>query len=288
MKTYTGTPFSKLLTEYRRKAGFPTAYRFYHDNGGKGVLKISYRKYLMIEQGRILPLIDRLGTFIWALRLIPKSPEANILAETWLKTMAGEDAFRDVLEPLIAAGRAPAQLSPMQDAITRCLAEKKFFLTEEQMRAISASRENHLVYTALSNDTGAWTKESAASALGLGAAAAGKAMDALTAAKLLKRSKGKYTCPIADKLRMCPAPQNNSAVPESLANMDRYLDEMVAKGSGTFRRQMILRADAQELNKLFPVLEADLMTAGSYAVRAKTPNSAMFFVENRVVKLLDF
>ncbi len=288
MNNYVGTQFSKLLTECRRKAGFPTAYRFYHDNGGKGVLKISYRKYLMIEQGRILPLVDRLGTFIWALRLIPKSPEANALAEAWLKTMAGEDAFRDVIEPLLTAGRGVSHVSPMQNAITRSMAEKKVFLTEEQMQAISVSRENHLVYTALSNDTGNWTKESMARALGLSLAAAGKALDALTAAKVLKKTKSTYSCPMADKLRIMPYPQQHGPLPDTLARTDRYLDEMVAKGSRTFRRQMIMRADEQELQNLFPVLEADHITAASYAVREKTPNSAMFLVEHLVVKLLDF
>lgn len=288
MKTYTGTPFSKLLTEYRRKAGFPTAYRFYHDNGGKGVLKISYRKYLMLEQGRILPLIDRIGTFVCALRLISYGPEAKALAEAWLRTMAGEEAFRDILAPLLASGRGAVPLSPMQNAMQRSLAEKKVFLTEEQMRVIAASRENYLAYTALSNDTGSWTRESAARALGLGAAAAGKALDALAAVKLMKKSKGVYKCPIADKLRVCPYPPQNRPLADYEVRMDGYLDDLVNKGTREFRRQMTLRADALDLRNFFPVLDADFFTSASYAVREKTANSAMFLVESRVIKLLDF
>ena len=45
------TIFSDVLTQLRKDSGFATAYSFYHDNGGAPVLKVSYRKYLMMEQG---------------------------------------------------------------------------------------------------------------------------------------------------------------------------------------------------------------------------------------------
>ena len=68
-----------MLVQLSKEAGFPTAYRFYHDNGGAAGLKISYRNYLLIEQGKKLPALGRLVTFTWALRLISKTPTANAL-----------------------------------------------------------------------------------------------------------------------------------------------------------------------------------------------------------------
>ena len=49
------TLFSEMLKKYRREAGFISAYSYYHDNGGKTVFRFSYRMYLLIEQGKILP-----------------------------------------------------------------------------------------------------------------------------------------------------------------------------------------------------------------------------------------
>lgn len=54
------TIFSEMLVKLRKAAGFSTAYRFYHDSGGAGMLKISYRKYLLLEQGQSLPSADKL------------------------------------------------------------------------------------------------------------------------------------------------------------------------------------------------------------------------------------
>ena len=84
------TIFSDTLNKLRRESGFPTAYRFFHDNGGDKVLGMCYRKYLMMEQGRILPLFKHLRGFIFGLRLVTGSlPMPEILLRAWLKTMSG-------------------------------------------------------------------------------------------------------------------------------------------------------------------------------------------------------
>lgn len=71
------TIFSRQLTAARKSAGFSTAYRFYHDNGGQAILKLTYRNYLRLEQGLILPVPEKLGVLLFALRLTHGSPEAN-------------------------------------------------------------------------------------------------------------------------------------------------------------------------------------------------------------------
>ena len=63
------TLFSETLTRLRREAGFPTAYRFFHDNCGAKVLGMGYRKYLLMEQGKILPLFKHLRAFVAGLRI---------------------------------------------------------------------------------------------------------------------------------------------------------------------------------------------------------------------------
>ena len=54
------TAFSETLCRIRAAEGFPTAYRFFHDNGGTQVLGFTYRQYLRMEQGKNLPECQKL------------------------------------------------------------------------------------------------------------------------------------------------------------------------------------------------------------------------------------
>ena len=104
------TIFSETLVKLRKAAGFPTAYRFYHDNGGAAALKVTYRNYLMMEQGHSLPVAVRLERLLIGLRLLRATPESRELTLAWLKTMLGEELNSRLIEPLLAApapGRAP-------------------------------------------------------------------------------------------------------------------------------------------------------------------------------------
>jgi len=96
-----GTIFSDTLVKLRQEAGFPTAYRFFHDNGGDKVLGMCYRKYLMMEQGRNLPVLGRLERLIVGLHMPFGTPAARELTLAWLKTMAGEESYAGLLEPLM-------------------------------------------------------------------------------------------------------------------------------------------------------------------------------------------
>jgi hypothetical protein len=111
------TIFSETLTRLRKGAGFPTAYRFYHDNGGAPFFKVSYRNYLMMEQGRNLPVLGRLAKIILGLRIPERTPESRELTMAWLKTMAGGEAYADMLEPLFYQGAPAKESSPAEEAL---------------------------------------------------------------------------------------------------------------------------------------------------------------------------
>ncbi|HBA59329.1 MAG TPA: hypothetical protein DCZ92_00620 [Elusimicrobia bacterium] len=283
------TIFSRLLVQLRKEAGFPTAYKFYHDTGGKGVLKMSYRAYLMAEQGRILPELGRLGVFIWALGLTSKSVEANAFVSAWLKTMAGEDNFKDLVEPLLAAAAAAAApgLSPMQKAVKKSMAAQKYHLTVEQAAAIYASHDNYLCYLAMSNDTGAWGKKEFAARLSLKEPVAEKALKALAAVKIVKEvKKGVYKCPLAGRIREFP---HMGTLPEELRKkIHSYDNELEATGQRAFVCRSIIRADEVDLHNYFPIVEVNVSTAETYSVNEKTGHSALFMVEGKVTKLRDF
>ena len=281
------TVFSKLLIQLRKKAGFSTAYGFYHDNGGKGVFKISYRGYLMIERGKNLPIAGRLGIFIWALRLISKSAEANALLAAWLRTMTGEETFRDLIEPLMAVKSDKPGLTPMQKAMEKSIAEKKYFFTVEQVKGIYATYDSYQCYLALTNDTGSWTKKEVATRLMMTEAAADKALRTLAGVKLLKEiKKGVYKCPIVGMMKEYP---NTLGLPPDLREkVQAYDDKLAANGTLPFLYRSILRADEPDFRNFFPIMGADINTASTYAIHEKTEKSALFMVEGRVIKLRDF
>ena len=281
------TIFSNLLVQLRKDAGFPTAYRFYHDAGGRDVLKISYRKYLLVEQGKILPVMDKLGTFIWALGMIANSREANAFVTAWLKTMAGEENFKDLLAPLLGAGPDAQGLTPMQKAMKKSMAAQKYHITVEQTAAIYASHENYLCYLALSNDTAAWSKKEFSARLSMKEPAAEKALKALAAVKIVKEvKKGVYKCPAAGMIREYP--HLGTLPPELKEKVHGYDNELEALGKRTFVCRSIIRADETDLHNYYPIVEVNVNTAETYSVTEKTAHSALFMVEGKVTKLRDF
>ena len=281
------TIFSKMLVRLRKDAGFPTAYRFYHDNGGRGVLKISYRKYLLIEQGRNLPALERLGTFLFALRIVNKSAEANELAIAWLKTMAGEDAFRDIIEPLLTAKPDAPGFSPMQKAMKKALDTKKYYLTPEQIEVMFSTRDTYLCFLAMSNDTGAWSKKEFAARLAMPQARANAALKALAGAKIVKAvKKDVYKCPLAGAMVEYP---HLASLPQELLKKMRGFDaELLAAGEPVWLRSGIIRADETVFRSFFPVMGINISTAQTYAVTEKTEKSALFKVEGKITKLRNF
>ncbi len=281
------TPFSKLLVQLRKEAGFPTAYRFYHDNGGNGVLKISYRNYLMIEQGRSLPGLERLGTFLWALHLFLKSAEANTFVSAWLETMAGPEHFKELFKPLLAAKQGAQGLSPMQNAMKKAMTNTKIHLSMAQMEAIFANQDNHLCFHAITNDTGAWPKKEFAARLQLTEAAAEKALKALARVKIVKEvKKGVYKSPMAGALLQYP--RRELLPQEFCARMQEYGDELAATGKRVLQCRTMVRADGAEFNNFYPVMQVNNDTAATYAIEEKTDRSALYLVEGKITKIRDF
>lgn len=281
------TIFSKKLVQLRKAAGFPTAYRFYHDNGGRGVLKISYRKYLLIEQGKSLPALERLNVFLFALRIVNKSAAANELVAAWLKTLAGEDSYAELIEPLVSRTQGAQGYSPMQEAMSKALSDKKYYLTPAQVAVIAASKANHLCFTALSNDTGSWTVKDLSGLFGVPARELAAALKALCGAKLLKEvRKNVYKCPFAGA--MLEYPHLATLDPALMKRLGERSSLLTAEGAPVWMSRGIIRADEVALRSFFPIMGLNIQTAQTYAITEKTDRSALFMVEGRITKLKKF
>jgi hypothetical protein len=282
-----GTIFSETLVRLRAEAGFKTAYSFFHENGGQQVLGLSYRKYLLLEQGKNLPALGRLTRLSYALRLTPQGPEANGLAEAWLRTFAGEDVYQEVLAPLVVPRAEAKGMTPMHEAMKKNIAEKKYFLTPEQYRVILSSFEAYLCYHALSNESGSWKAGDLAKNLQLGKAATVAALKALKEVKVVKEPrKGVFNCPLAGL--QIDAPQLNLLDASFRAKNDEYHKKLMESGRNEWFAACLLRADGDVFKGYLPLMGLNMQAAGSYATSKKTPASALFMVESRVVRLRDF
>ncbi len=282
-----GTLFSDTLMRLRKTAGFPTAYRFYHDNGGAPVLQLSYRKYLMMEQGRILPVIGRLQKLFFALRLPPKTPPANELVLAWLKTMAGEEAFKGIIEPVLSAKAEASGLSPLHKALERSLSENKSYVTPDQFMVILSSLETYKCNLTMNNDTGVWTAADIAKAVGIKKPAAEKSLKALAKAGLLKEvKKGFYKSRLAGT--MVEYPNLSTLEPALRDKMKGYLKKLEESGTPEWASKGIIRADALDLRGLFPLMHMNIAAAQTYAVTKKTDKTAFFYIIGKIVRLWDF
>lgn len=280
-----GTIFSDTLVKLRQEAGFPSAYRFFHDNGGDKVLGMCYRKYLLMEQGRILPLFKHMRGFIFGLRLVRGSAPGKELTRAWLRAMAGDELFGEILEPMLADKPAVLALSPAQKALRQAIAGRKFYMTLEHLDVISATPEAHLCYQLLSNDSGVWTPEKLAIAAGLSKASAAGVIKKFFSVKLLRKSGKGYKCPLAGA--QVESPQR-AASEELFERLSKRHDELIASGKRTWFRRGIVRADADTLRDFFQLMSVNLSSVTAYTVQEKTPKSALFVVEAKAVKIRDF
>ncbi len=279
------TIFSDTLIRLRRSSGFPTAYRFFHDNGGDKVLGMCYRKYLMMEQGRILPLFKHLRGFLFGLRLVRGSAPARELVGAWLKAMAGDELFEEILKPMLSDKPAVLVLSPAQKALREAIAGRKFYMTVPQLEACAASPESHLSYQLLANDSGVWTAEKLSESAGISKAAAEKIIKKFLTVKLLRRVGKGYKCPLAGAYVEAP---NHGAAPELFDRLSKRHEELAASGERLWFRRGIIRADEDALKDFFQLMSVNLSSVTAYAVNEKTPKSALFVVEAKAVKLRNF
>lgn len=281
-----GTFFSETLVRLRKEAGFPTAYRFYHDNGGAAGLKISYRKYLLIEQGKNLPVVERVPNLLGALRLPDNTPGGRELTLAWLRTLAGEEIYGDLFRPLLT-DQPVAELTAPEQTLRRAMGERKFHLTEAQVMATLSSFETYKCNLVMSNDGGAWSAEELAGLLGIDKALAKGALEEFAEVGLAKRvKKGSYRSRTAGKMVVYPlTSQLRAGVREKLRE---YLKKLERKGSGHYSSSILLRADSAALRAYFPMLKATVEAALAYSTTKKTRESAVFCVIGRVLKLWDF
>ncbi|MCX5792197.1 MAG: hypothetical protein NTY45_08295 [Elusimicrobia bacterium] len=236
----------------------------------------------------MLPDIARIQALQFGLRLVPKSAAANEFIIAWLKTLAGEQIFRDTLVPVIRDSARTFGLSPMHAPVKRALAAGKQYITSKQLSVMLSDRDTYLCALAMGNDAGLWPVEALAKALKLKKSIVVKAMKTLAAIKFVKKTKnGSFLCPLAAG-GMVEYPHLETISRELLLKLEKYNKELVASGFQEWERGGIIRVDSAAFHGFFPVMGLNLETAQTYTINEKTNKSALYYVEGRIVKLRDF
>lgn len=281
------TVFSETLTRLRKEAGYATAYRFFHDNGGAPVLKVSYRNYLMMEQGRNLPVLGRLEKLLVGLHMPLATPAARELTLAWLKTMAGEEPFKYLVEPLLSQGAPAGAASPAEEALRRSLAGQKYHITVEQILATVTSFEIYKCFFMIETDCGVWTPDSMAKAGGMKKAVAERALrDFLKVGLVKAEAKGAYRSKLAGMLVEYP---DGPAIPrEVLAKLKEYHKRLELESPMEFAVTGMVRADSDAMRGYFPMMKSTLEASYAFSTTKKTKKSAAFFVASRVHRLWNF
>ncbi|MDQ7773959.1 MAG: hypothetical protein RDU13_10585 [Elusimicrobiales bacterium] len=278
------SPFSETLVKLRKAAGFATAYRFFHDSGGQPVLKITYRKYLLWEQGQVLPAIESLTRLAPALKLLPNSGALGGLAASWLRTMAGEETYGYILRPIISVKEDTAGLPPMHSAMGHALNSRKCPVTVAQAAASLESFDHHKAFLFVTKDGGDWTAERLASCAGLAKkAAASVCKDFLAAGIFKKAKKDAFICPLAGVLLEFPRPE--LLPPGYPQRAHEFQRRLLDEGRITWRRCGFIRADREALTGFLPIIDTSVLTAHAYE---SADGGALFAVEGRLVKLSEF
>ncbi|HBB66757.1 MAG TPA: hypothetical protein DCZ93_05555 [Elusimicrobia bacterium] len=279
------TLFSEMLKKYRREAGFISAYSYYHDNGGKTVFRFSYRMYLLIEQGKILPPHGSIPVLLHTLRLLYGTHSAIKLTLAWIRVRFGEEIYKQLLEPLLKEIQPPSISSPLHRVIHKSLSGEKVYISPEQLEVMAKNKSHYLCWLTISKDTGKWTAQQLAKEIKVNAAAAASALKDLAKVKLIKEtSPGKYKCHLTGAMLEIPRP-NVSTTARKLRQMR---ESLIAEGEELYSRRGLIRADTDEFMNFLPLMALNLSAAHAYGITKRTAKSAIFGVEIRAVKIRDF
>lgn len=275
--------FAANLIRARAAAGFDTAYKFYHRNGGRKHFAFTFVHYLRVEKGTAVPGPEGLERILLALRLLPTQAEARELLIAYLRASLGGGRCADyVLAPLLA-GQAPAAAGP--DAMTWMKAHSSVHLSPEEFTAMAASETAYWCAEALCSDGGAWTPAELAEKLELSAKDAARALEALKkAGLLLKTAAGKYKCRHQGKFFTYPGRLEGMGA--QLETINGYLEK--AGGPDFFERLELVRAEEGAMSNFRLQLAQAMDSANAYASHSAGRDTGFYLIKLRMKRLKRF
>lgn len=277
------TSFHENLIKARGAAGFDTAYKFYHRNGGRRHFAFTFVHYMRIEKGESVPKPEWLERILIALRLLPTQAEARDLLLSYLRASLGGGRAADyVLNPLFS-GQAPASGGP--DAMTWMKAHSSVHLTPEEFTAMAASETAYWCAEALCNDGGTWSPAELAAKLRLPAKDAAKALESLKKCGLAAKTRaGKYKCRHQGKFFTYPG--RLEGMGPQLDAVNGYLEK--SGGADYFERLELVRAEEGAMSNYRLQLAQAMDGANAYATHAAGRDTGFYLIKLRMRKVKAF
>ncbi len=275
--------FHEALIKARSAAGFDTAYKFYHRNGGRRHFVCTFVHYMRIEKGASVPKPEWLERILLALRLLPTQAEARDLLTSYLRAFLGGGRCADyVLAPLFAGQEGPGS-GP--DSMTWMKAHSSVHLTPEEFTAMASGEAAYWCAEALCSDGGAWTPAELAKKLELPAKDAAKGLEALKKSGLLvKTAAGKYKCRHQGKFFTYPG--RLEGMGKQLETINGYLAK--AGGPDFFERLELVRAEEGAMSNYRLQLAQVMDGANAYASHAAGRNTGFYLIKLRMKKVKPF
>lgn len=283
------THFSRTFARLRKEAGFKSAYQFYHKNGGPQVFQCSFPNYLRIEKGSHLPQPKRLPLLVTLLRLPLDSGELRDLIESYLETWLGsKDLLNWFLQPYLPRGTALPPPDPAKAALSKVIRTDARPVSVSQYEAVMSSAGAYWAFRLLTTSSEAHEEAELAAWTGLRTADLRPGLEALRKERLVERLRdGRWRSPLAGEFLLFP---DSRLIPaKTMEKVFRYNEAMVArKGAVVDVRYCGVRADSRAIEGFIPHMREAVRSINAYAQTEKTENSALFFVEGRISRLLDF
>ncbi len=280
--------FSTRLAKARVEAGYPSAYKFYHSNGGRRHFPFTYVHYLRIERGLKLPRPQWLDRFLSALRLTPGEAGCRELFLAYLRDMLKTpEAAELILSPLLCRHGAGAVASA-PDPMRWMKAGHSFHLTPAQFAVLASDEAAYWCSEALFNDRGSWSAAEAAAAFGLTPARAMSGLKKLKAAGMAREtSPGRYKSRWPGKFFTFPG--RVAGMEGALKKVEGFWAKMYERrGTPVGERVEMIRAEEGAVRNYQSALAAALDSANSYATHDKTEGTGLYQIEARIRRLLPF
>jgi len=280
--------FSEALLSLRREAGFPSAYRFYHRNGGRRHFGFTYVHYLRLEKGAKAPRAEAFGAIIKALRLAPAAEGARLMFRAYLLDVLGSPEAYELIVGSVSAGVPSVSPTLAEGGFDRLKREHLMHMNPEQFTAISLDETSYWTSELLLNDNGSWGPKEVAQRLDCSVKDASAALDRLTKAKLLRAtSPGRYKTRQPGKFWTFPG--RTTGMEPLLDRVRGYWDAMAKRRGGPFGERLeLVRASSSVMRQYMSALHRAVDEANLAATHAKGEDTALFLIEGRVRRLLPF
>jgi hypothetical protein len=280
--------FSEALSALRREAGFPSAYRFYHRNGGRRHFGFTYVHYLRLEKGAKAPRAEAFGAILKALRLAPAADGARAMFRAYLLDVLGSPEAYELIVGSVSKSVPTVSPTLAEGGFDRLKREHLMHMSIEQFTAVSNDETSYWTSELLLNDNGAWTPKDVAERLDCAPKAAAEALDRLTKAKLLRStSPGRYKTRQPGKFWTFPG--RSKGMEPLLDRVRDFWDAMAKRRGGAFGERLeLVRASSSVMRQYMNALHHAVDEANLAATHSKGEDTALFLIEGRVRRLLPF